>query len=158
MQRETQRALFERVQNKMEKSTKQKQNEIEKRVSKLARLNTTFQERYFSCLEKKEANSSGYLEDALVEIENKFMSTGFRKRKFIEEKKVEATRHLEGIEERRQKVKEEKEEESKVRLEKLIAKMEKVLKFNWDSGTNNFRNDANQPPLQRKKLTKDLDQ
>jgi len=56
MQKENQKALHEKVLAKLEKSEKQKRAEIEKRVTKVAQLNSKFQERYSSCMEKKKQN------------------------------------------------------------------------------------------------------
>jgi len=125
-QAETQKTTYQRMIERINKSEAQKKVELDKKVGRLMQLNNSFQERYVSCMKKKEVEMSYYVEDTLSSLENKFTVTELRKKRFNEERRGEALKHLEGVEGRLSKVQEESKVKAKVQLEKLIGKMEKV--------------------------------
>lgn len=78
---------------------------------------------------KRDAAAEAYLEDSMMEIEAKLTKTGFRKKKFIEDKRQELQKHSNDVQEKLYKVREDEKEQAHNLLDKIIGKMEKVGEY-----------------------------
>ena len=101
-------------------------------------MNTSLQERHINFMEKKDAEAESYLEDSIMDIEDKMMKTGFRKRRFMEEKKYELSKHLIGVQETLHRVREGEREHASTLLDKVVGRLEKVYMKVWVR-SNEFR-------------------